>query len=44
MALKVPRLHGPKNNSKADRGFIGEHAKNMNRKDCTSLRFVYFKN
>jgi hypothetical protein len=39
MALNVPRLHGPNDDSKADRGFIGEGGKNMNRKDWVSFRF-----
>jgi hypothetical protein len=33
MALNVPRLHGPNDDFKADTGFIGAGAKNMNRKD-----------
>ena len=39
MALNVPRLHGPNDDYKADRGFIGERGKNMNRKDKASFRF-----
>jgi hypothetical protein len=33
MALNVPRLHGPNDDFKADRGFIGAGGKNMNRKE-----------
>jgi hypothetical protein len=45
MALNVPRLHGPNDDYKADRVFIGERQKNMNRKDSASFRFgrrLYF--
>jgi hypothetical protein len=39
MALNVPRLHGPIDDSKADSVFIGVWEKNMNRKETASFRF-----
>jgi hypothetical protein len=40
----VPRLRGLKNDTKADKGFIGDARKNMNRKDEVSLRFMWVWN
>jgi hypothetical protein len=39
MAVNVPRLRGPRNDFKADKGLIGGRGKNMNRKDMVSFRF-----